>query len=330
MTHLLRYCSGLAAVACLLFTVPARAAWTSLALPDLGTDFGSYHMGHTADGRLIYGSDNDLDRQVGFQLSGAVALTDYQNAGVWFPSSVSLFNDTLGVVGQGAYGASQIYVFNPSDLATPFTAIPNVTLQDYSVLFRDASSLYVGGLNGTGGKHAVSYVTLAGTSQLLIDDISTYSGDMALDSAGNLYISNNDDLSLYEFPAAQLSIAIATHRTLTLADGAFLTKLHRNASLAVDAQGRIWSAGYQGSGLEMFDPANGIFTPFTPALDNSTYVVSTFSIGPTSYVGFINASGYFQGSTLTYGFDLVENLVPEPGSGALLLLGLAVFVRRRR
>lgn len=328
MLHPLRP-AALCAAFVLAFT-PLRAAWTSLSLPDLPVDFGSYQMAHLADGRLIYATDGDIDRQATFQSTGAVVLEDFTNALPWFPSSVSIFSDTLGVVGKGNFGASQLYTFDPSNLATPFTPIPNVTLQDYSVLFRDANSLYVGGANGTGGKHAISHVTLDGTSRLLIDDISTFSGAMALDSQGNLFVTDNDDLALYQFPAAQLSLAISAQSTLTLEDGVFLTTLSRNSSLAIDSNGRVWASGFQGAGLEMFDPGNGIFTSFTPALANTNYIVSAFEIGGTGYVGYLNASNFFQGSAMTYGFDLVENLVPEPSTGALLLLSLSVFARRRR
>ena len=120
------------------------------------------------------------------------------------------------------------------------------------------------------------------------------------------------------------------HKTLALTDGTFLTTLDVDGSLAVDAQGRIWAAGFQKSGLEVYDPRNGTITPLLPALDNPNYVVSTFSAGGINYVGYINASDSTTGSTITYGFDRLENLVPEPASSALMLMGLAAFTRRKR
>lgn len=334
MTHPLHRFGGFCAFVGALFTLtlaPARAAWTSLDLPPLPVSFGNYQMGHLPDGRLVFGTSGDLDRQTTFQTFGPVLLEDYTGAQSWDPSAVAIHSSTLGVIGAGGFfGPSPLYVFDPSNLATPFTTIPNVALQNYSVLFRDAASLYVGGGNGTGGSHAVSYVTLDGTSRVLIDNISTFSGDIALDSAGNLYVTDNDDLGLYEFPATQLALAIALNRTLTLDDGVFLTTLTRNGSIDVDSQGRIWSTGFQGNGLEMFDPGNGLFTTFTPALDNSNYIVRTFEVGGTGYVAYLNAEGFDAGDALTYGFDTVQNLVPEPASGALLICGLAIFARRRR
>lgn len=340
MLHLFRRFTGFAAVVSSVAAFHgqnARAAWTALDLPTLSTTFGSYQMAHLPDGRLVYGTDNDIDRQTTFQTSGAVAFDDYANAGAWYPSAVAVFSNTLGVVGEGSFsGASHLYVFDPSNLATPFTAIPSVTLQDYAFVFRDASSLYVGGKNGTdpgnltGRQNAVSYVTLAGTKQLLIDDISTYSGGMALDASGNLFVTDNDDLKLYEFTAAQLAAAITNHQVLTLNDGAFLTTLSRNSNIAIDSLGRVWSSGFQASGLEMFDPGNGSFTSFIPAWDNTNYIVSTFSAAGAGYVAYLNADGFTAGSNLKYGFDRVENLVPEPSTGLLLLAGLALAHRRRR
>lgn len=309
-------------------------AWISLSLPNLASTFASYQMDNLDDGRLVFGTTNQLYRQTTFQTTGtSVSLSPYTNISpnTWSPSSISLLDDTHGVIGIGSGAPGQIYTFNPSNLATSFTAIPGTTIQDYSLLYRDSAGIYVGGANGTGFKHAISYVSLSGaTNQVLIDGVDTYSGGMALDSAGNLFVTGSPNNLLYKFSAAKLSLAISQQQTLTLADGVPLATLEASSTIAVDALDRVWVAGYGQTGLRMFDPQNGLFTSFTPGLANENYVVGTFSDGSHNYVSYLNAAGFSQGDALTYGFDRVENLVPEPGSGALLLVGLAVFLRRRR
>jgi hypothetical protein len=317
-----------------LLTSRVQAAWTSVALPPLSQNFGSYRMGHLTDGSLVYGSNNDLDLQQGGIASSVFG--DYTNALPWDPSSVAIFSNTLGAIGQGTFGASAIYTFNPSNLATPFTPIPGVSIQNYSVAFRDATSLYIGGNNGSASngfgvqQHAISYVKLDGSAnKRIIDNISLFSGDFAVDIAGNLYVSDNDDLKLYKFTPLQLTTAILGS-PLSITDGQFIATLNKNGSLAVDAKGRIWSAGFQTIGIDMFDPAAGKTTTFVPALSNSDYTVATFSTASDDYVAFINASGSGAGSTLTYGIETTRNLIPEPAAGALLLFGLGTFAAHRR
>jgi len=332
-TRFLWKASAAACAATLLASTSLHAAWTSFNLPPLSQSFGSYWAGHMSDGRLVYGSNSDLDLQSSF---GSSTLLDYNNAGTWDPSALAIFSNSIGAIGQGTFGASSIYLFDPSNLATGFTAISGVTIQNYGLAFRDSSSLYVAGLNGSQmnifalPKHSVSYVTTDGSvNKVIIDNVSDFSGNIALDLAGNLYVSNNDDGGLYKFTAAQLSAAISG-TALGIGDGQFLTTIAQNSSLAVDSLGRIITAGYGGTGIDIYDPANNTHTNLMPALANQNYVVSTFSDGVQSYIAYINASGSSTGSTLTYGYDTVANVVPEPGSVLLLCIGVAGVLGRRR
>lgn len=309
-----------------------HASWTVETLPSLPVDFASYRAAQMSNGSVIYGTSNQLSR--GSATGSPFSLQSYTGAGAgtpWDPSSISLYSDTLGAIGAGTFGPSSIYLFNPSDLATSFTPISSLSLQNYTIAFRDANSLFVGGNNGSGGSHAVSYVTTNGlVNKVIIDNISTYSGDFAIDLAGNLYVSDNDDLKLYKFTASQLATAISGP-ALAITDGQYLTTLSKNGSLAVDGLGRIWSSGYQGSGLDLFDPLAGTTTALLPGLNNSNYVVQTFLSGGESYVGYLNAGGYLAGASLTYGTQKASAVVPEPSSGALLMAaGLAALARRRR
>ncbi len=327
-SRFLREAFSIAALAASFFTSTLDAAWTSLTLPNVPNTFGSYQAANLPDGRLLYASKDALGRQTTF---GSSPLDAFQNPQSWDPSDVTVFGNTVGVIGVGGFfGTSAIYRFDPMNLATPFTAIPGVTLQNYTLVMRDAASLYVGGLNGTGGAHAIRYVALDGSvNKVIIDNISTYSGDFAMDVNGNLFVSDNDDLKLYKFTSAQVSDAIAGS-ALTLANGLFVTDLNKNLSIAVDGLGRIWSAGYQSSGIDMYDPGTNSTSSFIPALDNTNYVVSTFSTGTDSYVAYLNASGTGAGAALTYGYEKSANLVPEPSTSLLLAISAAGLVARRR
>jgi hypothetical protein len=318
----------LTALAVTLVTSTLEAAWSSFSLPNLPNFYGAYQAAHLPDGRLVYGSENGLAEQTTF---GSSALSNFQFPQTWDPSDVAIFSNTVGVVSVGGFsGPSGIYKFDPSNLATPFTAIPGLALQNYSVAFRNSASLYVGGQNGTGGKHAISYVTLDGvTNKVIIDNVSNYSGDFAIDLSGNLYVTNNNDHSLYKFTAAQLSAAIGGS-ALSLANGLFVTTLNNDSSIAVDGLGRIWTAGYLTPGIDLYDPASGTTTTFVPALANTNYVVSTFSNGTDAYVGYINAAGTSAGSGLTYGYEKAANLVPEPSAALLLACSAVGLMARRR
>ncbi len=332
-TRFLRKALAAAFAATLLASASLHAAWTSMNLPPLSQSFGSYWAGHLSDGRLVFGSNNDLDLQSSF---GSAPLLDYSNAGTWDPSGLAIFSNSLGAIGQGTFGASSIYLFDPSNLATGFTAISGVTIQNYGLAFRNSTSLYVAGLNGSQlnafdlPKHSVSYVATDGSvNKVIIDNISDFSGNIALDLAGNLYVSNNDNGGLYKFTAAQLVAAISG-AALGIGDGQFLTTIAQNSSLAVDALGRIITAGYGGTGIDIYDPANNTHTNLVPALANSNYVVSTFSDGVQNYIAYINASGSSEGNSLTYGYDTVANVVPETASVLLLGLGVSGLLARRR
>lgn len=306
----------------------AHAQFTVIALPALPatTAYPSFQPGELPDGRLIYGTQNSLYEQGAF---GGSSFASFNNPQSWDPSSITVYDATHAAIGSGTGSASSIYLFNPSNLATAFTAVP-LNLQNYTLAYRDATSLYVGGTNGTGGAHAISYLTTSGTNKVIVDKAGAYSGGFALDLTGNLYAANAEDGKLYKFSKAQIDAAIAGS-ALNLTDGTLLTTLDRTGSIAVDALGRIWSGGYNFSlnGFDVYNPATGQKTNFSPTGANANYVVSTFTTSSGSYIGFTDSPTGTRGAALNYGYATIQS-VPEASGTALAVIGLLGLGAKRR
>lgn len=327
----------------LLQVTPSYASWTTFSLPVLPQMFGSYRMDHLSDGRFVYGTNNAAYQQDSFGSGSYIQFVD-SNSSTYDPSFVALASDSQAVIGQGTFGASNLLSFNPSSTSSQaFTPVgtPAVSLQNYSGIFWSGGNMLIGGGNGTtangfgGQMHSINYVSADGSvNKRIIDDISLFSGDFAIDSAGDLYVSDNDDLNLYKFTQSQINNAISG-AALTIGDGSLVTTLAKNGSIAVDGEGRIWSSGFQTNGIDAFDPSTGLSRTFTPEIANNNYVVATFTQGGDDYVAFINADGTTAGSNVTYGYERTDNLVvPEPSTVFLFLLGgMFVFwghARRKR
>jgi len=338
----LRTVVTLTVLACAIHTSVAHASWTTHSLPNLPQMFGSYRVDHLSDGRFVYGTNNALYQQDSF---GSGAYTQFVDSGssTFDPSFVAVASNTQAAVGQGTFGASNLLLLNPSTTTSQaFTPLgtPAVSMQNYSGMFWNGSNMLIGGGNGTtsngfgGQMHSINYVSADGTTnKIIIDDISLFSGDFAVDSSGDLYVSDNDDLNLYKFTQAQINSAISG-TALSITDGTLVTTLAKNGSIAVDSQGRIWSAGFQTNGIDAYDPDTGLSRTFTPGEDNSNYIVSTFSDGADDYVAFINADGTNAGAAVSYGYDMTDNLaVPEPSTVLLFFLGgcavFRVYARRK-
>ncbi len=317
-------------------TSPAHA-WVTLDLPDLTTSAehgGALAFSQLPDGQLVYGNDNTLYLQNSFGLSN---LTEFATPPDVDPSFISVLNSTTAVVGAGQFVNTPVYQFNPSNPATPnYTS--NVTIQNFSAAPASGSSYYVAGENDINGNNAISYVTLNGTQQLVVDPAGQYSAGLAVDSGGSLYVGDNDNNSVYEFTAAQVLNAVAHSTVLTLAQGQLLYTFSADVvgSLAVDAEGRIWAAGYGAPGFFWYNPASGLsgmFDPEDAAADpDSAYTLSTFSTNGTGYVSYVWQSDFSNGSTVVYGYDTVQD-VPEPASSALLAAlaaGAVAWWQRRR
>jgi len=311
-------------------------AWVTLDLPNLTASpehGGALAFSHLSDGRLIYGNNNALYVQNSF---GSATTTTFSTPPNVDPSFVTVLNDTTAVVGAGQFVNTPVYQFNPSNPANP-NYTTNVTMQNFSAAPASASSYYVAGANDINGNNAVSYVTLGGAQQLVVDPAGQFSAGLAVDKGGNVYVGDNDNNSVYEFTAAQVLNAVNQSTVLTLANGLLLHTFATDVvgSLAVDSVGRVWAAGFGEAGLFWFNPQSGNSGSFNPedTADNpfSAYTLGTFTANGTGYVSYIWQSDFSNGSSLVYGYDTAQN-VPEPAASALwaaIAAGAAARWKRR-
>jgi streptogramin lyase len=306
----------------------AFAQWTQFSLPNLADVYSPTAIANLPDGRYIFANEGSYHLQNAFGSASYTAFSNTAPGNTADPSFIAVWDATHAVAGGGTFGPSDLYNFNPSSTSAPTFTANGLSIQNYSGVYRDANSLYVGGLNGTGDTHAISYVNLSTeTTKVIIDNISTYSAGFAQDAAGDLYVGDEDNGNVYEFTAAQLTLAISGS-ALSVANGALVHQFNNGlGTMAVDAEGRIWSAGYAANGLQEYDPATSTETDVIPGLTNANYMVTTFSVGGQGYVAYTDQLNPGQSGTAQYyGFEAI----PEPGTLVLTLLGLFALAAARR
>lgn len=279
--------------------------WTTLPLPDLISSpphYGALTMTHFPDGRFLLGNNNQLYTQNAFGAASVTAFKTISGDGV-DPSFLAVLSTRVAVVGAGQFGDTNLYQFDPTNPGAPgfkaFTAT-----QNFSGAARNASGVYVVGQNGSGGNNAVSYVTLGGKTQLLVNNAGVFSAGVTRDAMGDLFVADDDNESVYEFTAAQVQRALATNTTLTLGNGMLEHAFADDVvgSVAVDGQGRIWAAGFGADGLFWWDPKANTGGVLTPQVSGGAYEVNTFTRQGVTYVGYVWQAGFTTGDTVIYGY----------------------------
>ena len=301
----------------------SSADWIEFSLPNLSGAYSATALANLPDGRYVFANQGNYYLQDAFGSGSYTAYINTTPGNSADPSFIAIWDSTHAVAGGGGWGTSDLYSFNPSSTTAPTFAANGLSLQNYSGVYRDATSLYVGGANGTGSTHAISYVNLStDASKVIIDNISAYSCGFASDGAGNLYVGDNDDGKVYKFTAAQLSLAISGS-ALAITDGTFVHQFNNGlGTMAVDGEGRIWSAGWMVNGLQVYDPISNTETTVIPGLANANYKVTTFTAGGQDYVAFTDQENPGQAGTAQYyGYEAI----PEPGTFLLASAGLAAL-----
>jgi hypothetical protein len=300
----------------------SASGWTTLPLPDLVSappHYGTLAVTHLGDGRFLYGNNNQLYTQNAFGAANVTALADIGGDGV-DPSFLVVLGGKLAVAGAGMFGNSSLYQFDPTNATAPgYTAF--ATTQNFSGVERTTTSVYVVGEDGTGGVNAVSVASLNGTVKLLVDQAGAYSAGLARDNAGDLFVADNDNESVYEFTAAQLQKAVAGNATLTLANGELEHAYSDDVvdSITVDAKGRLWAAGFGSDGLFWWDPAKNVGGVLTPQAAGGAYTVSAFLRNGVGYISYVWQEGFSPGDAVEYGYAPVADALapvimqqPEP------------------
>ncbi len=314
-------------------------SFNTIPLPDLSATPPAVAISYLSDGRFVYGNANTLYLQTTF---GASGLTAFATPPGVDPSFITVLSDTSALVGTGTFApTSPIYQFNPSlPATTSYTRVPlPADLQNFTAAKAGVAAAYEVGSNGSGTNafdgpdNAVTYITTAGQSQLLVDHAGGFSAGIAVDGGGNVYVGNDDDNSVYKFTSAQLVNALTNSHVLTFADGLLVHTFGADVvgSIAVDSEGRIWASGFAAEGLFWFNPATDQSGTLTPEPAGGDYNVSTFSAGGSDYVSYVWQSGFAPGDQVVYGYNTVQN-VPEPATFALLAAaaaGVAAWWRRR-
>jgi hypothetical protein len=285
----------------------ARAAsWTSFAIDTLtSTYFRTTALAHLPDGRFVYGVSGQLFVQKDF-IPGAIT-----DGAVWKGVSTSAILPTVidpsfiavrdafnAIVGQGGYlPPSNVYTFDPSPVApalvsAPLVSSPNEPPQNYTgVYWKSPTSLLEGwlvsgtnwlvaGSNPPAYVHNVVFISLDGTKTGPVTaTISTYSGGIAVDAAGNLYaatyeIDENweptaDANRILKFSGAHVEAAIqaviaGSPAPIPVSSSAFVFRFDSTSNIAVDSLGRVWATGYAVNRLQVFDPATQTMSRIVP------------------------------------------------------------------
>lgn len=306
------------------FVSTAQAAWTLLPLPEAQNAFNTA-MGHLPDGRFIYGHNGLLIQQNAF---GAAAATPFTNA----PSGDSSFvtSTHIGTSGVGTRS------YDGSSTGSGFGSAIGVPNNPYVGVNYGAGGLLMVGSQGFGSS-GLYHISSTGDITTLLATVSDWSGGMAMDDIGNVYVAyagfGASENNIYRFTDAQIAAAIAG-TPLTIGQAAYVGNLGVSGYLAVDsATNRLYATGWQTNGIRVLDlGTNQTGTLVAPGFDNANYAaLSTFSNNGTRYLGWVNRAGFASGDDVTYGYAALSTLpIPEPGGALLSLVGLLVFVQRRR
>lgn len=292
--------------------------WTSFTIDTFGTSgFRATALAHLPDGRFVYGVAGQLFVQDAFGVpsktgipAGALSLD---------PSFLAVRDAGSAIVGQGGFAAtSNLYGFNPSLPASGVNPTALASPQNYAGVYWKYSSSgregwLIGGGNGsTGstGNNNVIFVSLDGTKTgAITGDISTFSGGIAIDVAGNLYAATYEiDFNTFEptadanrvlkFSAASVDAAVAAVMAgvpspVPVAASAFVFQFDSTSNIAVDSLGRVWATGFAVNYLQVFDPATQTMSRIVPqhgSFPTGTdvlYTVRDFTVTGAGYVAFL-------------------------------------------
>lgn len=264
---------------------------------------------HLPDGRFLLGAQGHLNVQTAWGLPG---LTSIRTDGVEFdPSFLAVRDATSALLGAGGGfgGSTGVHGFHPGLPAPALSPAPLANLQNFSGVWWQSptsprAGWLIGGANGPGGRHNISFVSADGArTGPVTDGISTFSSSLAVDARGQLFtalyeLSGPDAERVLRFPAAAVEAAVAAvldghPAPMAKAGGTPVFQFDSASSLAADAMGRLWASGFKVNQLQVYDPSTGASRRIVPdhaplaGVTDLLYQVQTFSRNGESYVAFL-------------------------------------------
>jgi hypothetical protein len=315
--------------------------WTDIKIGQFTPYAISYS--HQPDGRFILGNGGQVFIQNTFGASESTALTNTPDH-LLDPAFAIVRSATQGLVGAGGYGdPTGLYTFNPSTPTDSIATSPLTTIQNYSGTFwkhptSGREGWLIVGQNAADFTSNITFVSVDGTTVgSLTTGLSSYSGGITVDTAGNVYTSLATDFGaadnnkILKLAAAQVDTAVAAllaenPAPIAKADIEVLYTADASSSIAVDSAGRVWTGGWQIEHLQAYDPATGVSRRFAPpiqlgggsAFSSRTFAPGSFTKGGVDYVSFLLYDGSgFAGSDIVLGYAPVSELAVRSAQVAL-------------
>lgn len=315
--------------------------WQTLAIGKMVADqVNATAFAHLPDGRFVLGAQGALSLQNTWGFSGKTAMA---TGGVEFdPSFLAVRPDGASALlgaGGGFGGMTGVYRFDPAQPSLPLTTAPLAELQNYAgVYWRSPGGLQagwiLGGTNGPAGRHRLTFLSDDGSkSGFLTEDLSTYSSGLAVDESGNVFaalyeLPGSPDAAeserVLKFTLSQMENAVSAILSgnpapLAKSDGQRVFRFDSASSLAVDARGRLWAAGFHAEQVQIYDPSTGASRRLKPDHDSIAggqgvlYQVSTFTRNGEPYAAFLAQDEFgIPGTDILYGITPLSAVtVPE-------------------
>jgi hypothetical protein len=300
----------------------------------LAGDVNATALAHLPDGRFVLGIGGRL--RVQSQWGGATTAAVPANGVVFDPAFLAVKDGSTALLGAGGFFTSTLHRWQPAAGVQPALS---AVLQNFSAAYwkSPTSALegwLIGGTNAPDGTHNVSFVSLDGSvSGPVTQSLCTYSGGLAVDAQGHLYTAlyeldgtpkAADADRVLRFSAAQVQTAVqailaSAPAPLPRSAGAFVHRFSSTSSLAVDAAGRVWAAGFKVAQLEVFDPATSVAAivhpdhpAFAPGIERS-FQVATYPRDGAGYVAFVVRDLFGgAGTPVFYGEAPISAFAPPP------------------
>ena len=302
--------------------------WQTLAagnfLPDA---VNSTAFAHLPDGRFLLGAQGQLSVQTAWGLPGRTTIG---SAGVEFdPSFIAVRNANSALLGTGGgFGATTgVHTLNSGAPTPVLAALPLAQLQNYSAVYwkpalANREGWLVVGTNGQNGKSNLTFISPDGSlSGPVTGELSTYSGGLTVDAAGNVYVglyelSGSEANQVIRFRPAHLLQAVSG---LSIGDpspvprslGVNIFRFDSASSLACDAMGRLWGTGPSTRQIQGYDPATGASVRIAPdhampaGVTDPIYQVQSFTRDGIGYLSFLA-----QDEAGTPGTPILHGLAP--------------------